>query len=481
MKTQEEEILDHFLYFEDKYDLFHSLVENGVRSWHYIRFWVYMELIKNITGRLSFTSNNNSIPEYECSYFEKIINSIKRLPIGLNKKDILVFNHPRRVKYKKYYKCIYTDEWLRHCDFSYYVFEEEYNGTHLQPVRTKNLKYFNIDQYGKLLRIKKTDYEKKIDISQINNIIINIEKEFNITFSKEGKKKILEIYKSQLQFRDFYLECYIHLFEKIQPKVLILPVAYNYHNMLKIEVAKKLGIKTIELEHGIISKGHIAYNFYKKYDLPAFPDYIFTFGKYDVEVPRFPFPNEKAIAVGSTELECKVRYYARKLNKLTKKKRIITFLSDNNKDLIQCAIDLSEVIDRDEWNIKLKLHPSEYQNWKKYYPALINSKVQVCDDSKHNIYYYLATSDYVVGSSSTTVFEATKFDCQILILAVGAYFRSLDLVESQNATLVNNFTEIKHYVENKRATNKYNTNYYFTCNSIDKINLHIQKIINAYL
>jgi CDP-glycerol glycerophosphotransferase (TagB/SpsB family) len=212
--------------------------------------------------------------------------------------------------------------------------------------------------------------------------------------------------------------------------------------------------------------------------LKAFPNYIFTFGRYDTEIPNFPFNRQYAIPVGNLELESKAKYYNEKLESYRKKKSIITFLSDNTPELISCAYKLSKILDLSQYEIKIKLHPSEYANWKNIYPFLNKSNINVFDDKKHNIYYFLAVSDYVIGCSSTTLFEATMFKCQIIILKVSEYFRSLALVEYANALLVEDEKDIAHYIIQKINTQKINSHYFFSNNSEKKIIKQISEIVN---
>lgn len=479
MKTQDI-FFREFLDFEDKYDLFHTLKENEVFSWHYIRFWIYTKLIYILFG---LDNNNNKISRLtdENSFVEKMYDKITKSPYGLRSKDLLIFNHSRRVKNNNYYKCAYTDELLRYCDYSYYVFENAYNGIHYKPIRTKNIKYFDVEKYGNFIGIKKEEYSINVPSKNILNVLKLLEEEFKITLNNKDKKEIVEIYINQLRYREYYCKCYNHLLNIIKPKAILLVVAYNYQNMLIIETAKKMNIKTIELEHGIIANNHIAYSFKRKWDLPAFPDYIFTFGKYDSEYKLFPFHNKFAIPVGNAELEYKIEGYKSKIKSLRKKKKIITFISNTNPNLIKCAIHLRKLLDYDNYDIKIKLHPSEYVNWKSFYPELIDSNVEVCDGNKHNVYYYLVCSDYVVGVASTTLFEATLCNCNIIILKTEGFLRSLSLVDKGYARLASNEIELFEIItqSKKCRTTIENENYYFRNNSVDNFYYEIKKIIKG--
>lgn len=62
------------------------------------------------------------------------------------------------------------------------------------------------------------------------------------------------------------------------PRLVFISDYYNIPHQAVIYDAKKLGIKTIELQHGIINNKHPAYNAVIKSDKSFFPDYLLTFG-----------------------------------------------------------------------------------------------------------------------------------------------------------------------------------------------------------
>jgi hypothetical protein len=471
-----ENILIKFLDFEVKNDLFSEVEFSGIKYWHYVRTPIYLALQESIFQFVNLNSQQKTL-EPPKSIKDKALIRFRESTIGLQKRDMLVFSHERRVKQKDCYKCIYTDEWLDKIGKSYYVFEQPHCGGHLLPVKTRNIRYLKLpsgDNYN---------FDSRKLINNLIDLLIRIEKEFSISFSNDIKKRLCNYLIYCFATYKKYRKVYAEIINKVQPKVIVLVVHYNFCNMVLIELAKEMHIPTIELEHGVISNGHIAYNFKRRMDLKAFPDFIFTFGRYDAEVPSFPFERWHAIPVGNVELEKKAKYYKEKLKRLHKKKKIITFLSDNNAELIQCACRLSKMLDKTQYDIKIKLHPSEYTIYEKKYPFLKYENIKVYDDSKHPIYYFLAVSDYVVSCNSTTLYEATMFGCNILILKAGEYFRSLALVEQGCAQLVQNEAEIVECTKQEKDILKMKTSYFFEENSVDNINKQISMIMknNKYL
>lgn len=82
--------------------------------------------------------------------------------------------------------------------------------------------------------------------------------------------------------------------------------AYDYKKMALISAAKKLKIPTVELQHGIIYKSHLAYIYPKVLSRELFPDYLLTYGEHFSKLVRkysSAFKDEHVIAVGFPYLE----------------------------------------------------------------------------------------------------------------------------------------------------------------------------------
>lgn len=470
---REEQCLNKFLKLESEKQYFDILKINNIHYWHYIRFSIYMIIREKVYGIPNL--NTNILIEENKKNIYEIIKTIG----FYRKKDVLVFNHPRRIKVGKYYKCVYTDEWLKNFSKSYYVLEEAYAGKHLQPVLTKHLKYTNNKKRDKLIKqcVKKNG---KINVKeQMLGVINDIESEFQIKFSQKEICDIIKKTTDVIKNRDGYYLYYKKILKRVKPKIILCTVAYNYEKLILCELGKDMKIPVVELEHGIIGRGHVCYNFEKKIDIKSFPDYIFVFGKYDVEVPRYPINRNRIYNVGSAELEKNVKYYGKRSDNNIKNKKIITVISANDEKLLKMVCTLSRIIDLNKYHIIIKLHPSEYKKWKKFYPFLIGKDITIADDKYHNIYYYLAKSDYIIGSSSTALFEATAFKNNILIYTSGEYYRSLPIVEHGRATIVKSENDVKKIIEQEKDNIK-NEDYFYSMNCKSRINEAINEVINTY-
>lgn len=478
------ELIYKFIKFEYEEDLFNKEIQ-GVKFWHYIRYSIYCKILKekyNLGQEHSDLSGKKFITRVWYK-LKQIPNFILKNPLyRLDQKDILVLNHQRRVKNGNYYDCIYTDKILENIKKTYYVFEEPYLEKHFKPIRTKNIRYFDYINFIKA--VKKIFFKfinpnfGKLCSNDINRLFLlfnAINKVFNINFDKYEKIKDVENLILNYKISKKYYE---KILNKIRPKVIIEVASYGFGRFLFNELAKKRGIKIIELQHGVIGKYHIAYNFYRKLELEVFPDYIFLFGEYWKNNTRFPLKKEKLIVTGFP-------YFKDRLEELTKnsrknnKKENILFISDGivGKQFSKLAVKLDKLIDHKKYNIIYKLHPGEYDRWKRTYPWLINSTFKIVDNNKKDIYHYLSKSEYLIGVRSTVIFEGLGFNLKTFIYKIYGYQDMKDLYENNYAQLVTSVEDIVGGLDSNKK-NIENIEFFWKSNSLKNIINNLNNICN---
>jgi len=472
------EVYEQFLQMEADRQLFDNLEICNLKIWGYIRYSVYGCIIELLCGvenpntGLIQSDTSNTIANW-------IDNKIIKSQFRVKRKEVLIFNHPRRVKQGKYYKCVYTDEWLKDFNKSYYVYERNYaEPKHFKPVITKNLRYIDMNEYVKLFRKKYDLGVSNFHIQKVTDEVLKLlEEEFSICFARKHYKWLQELIKGvlwkHLTGRDYYR----FLLEKIQPKVIIYVVGYSVENMIVAELGKELGIPTIELEHGHMGKEHLAYNFKANVKLNTFPDYLFVSGQHEVDNVRLPISKNNVYVIGSPELDKKVNYYNSALLGKNKKKKIITFISSGEKELIEIAKGMYERLNKDEYKIYFKLHPGEYKNKESKYSDLVKTGIEVVSDSKHDIYYYMAVSDYLIGIASTVLFEATRFNPEIMILRVGRYLSSESIVDTGNGVYIDSVEDAIYYIESP-SKNKNRNDYFYCKNATQRLYNAIDDVMN---
>ena len=89
----------------------------------------------------------------------------------------------------------------------------------------------------------------------------------------------------------------------------------------------------------------------------------------------------------------------------------------------------------------------------------------------------MAISDYLVGVASAVLFEATRFECDIMVLKTGRYFNAESLINTGNGVYISSTEEaIKriHSMSSKRTT----SDFYHRRNSCQLIYRAIDAILD---
>ncbi len=477
--------VDSFIKFESENNLFKKDI-NGFKYWHSIRKLVFDDLLdqKESIGEAHTSLAKQSYNKRVWLKMKQFRYWILKNPfIALKEKDILVFNHQRRVKNSGYYDCIYTDAILDKVNYSHYVFELPHLERHFTPVRTKNLRYLDyltfkvaiqVELKRKILRIGLPEQTKV----ELENILECIDKVFEIKINRNKILRSLEIaYLSYKPSRSYYNK----ILNRTKPRLIIEVVSYGRNNLILNELAKEKGIPTIELQHGIMGNQHIAYNFAKKMDLPTFPDYIFAFGQYWKDNTRLPIDDDKVKIVGWPYYEQKLNKYKQKGISNDRDKKTILFISQGTigEELSKIAVEFFRSFNNDEYRIIYKLHPGEYARWKDEYPWLIDSGIEVIDHNLQDMHYYFAQSDIQIGVGSTAIYEGLGYGLATIIIELYGHQVMATLYdELKIAYLAKNAEDVLCILKNIGSQMRdHDMSYFWMANSMDNVKHEINKII----
>jgi len=195
------------------------------------------------------------------------------------------------------------------------------------------------------------------------------------------------------------------LFSIARPKTLV--GITHYHNEGCLAAAQLLGIKTIELQHGLISKHDLYYVYPNKYrealSKGIFPNEIWLFGNFWKEVLQQGAESEfmRPMVIGNFTTDVAV-----KSELLSKENRLLLCAQ---KNLSQPYIDWIRFMKKQilplhpEWKLIVKLHPLESQVEK--YSAEANDSVEVLPISA-SLNEELKRAKIQVSIYSTTFFDA---------------------------------------------------------------------------
>ena len=470
-----EQYINSFLSFEDEHNMF-QVTMGGVAGWHLFRANICEDLANVLGVWKSLSLQSANIADVKKTWRDILRENIVCNQFFAHKRDVLIL--PKENKYQDddgYFRCIFTDGLDRAMTRTHYLLAGKSFGKAYVKQRSKNLLYLKPDLFEILNKIMH-NYQV-ISKSELENKLIKpIEESFQITIPISYKQKWLNHYNAILASRKKYIYYFNYILNKIKPKVILLVCYFSFDTMILCEVAKKRNIPVIELQHGIIDRLEAPYNFLRKRQLIYFPDYFFAFGQLVKQNIRFPIDDKCIIPVGYPELESKYKKY-RKVKKKPKRKKQILFISQGVVEIVQYAETVANILDDQKYSIIIKLHPSEYGNWeKKYKNYLYNTRIKFVGDTNKTIHSYLAEADWVVGSCSTSLWEATMFDAKIAVIKEFDYLIAKELYQNGHAILVDSPQNLaEEIISDTFKANS--TNPFFEKNSINNMLKWIDKII----
>ena len=237
-----------------------------------------------------------------------------------------------------------------------------------------------------------------------------IEKEFDVSLPK---KNLVSLATGQMINGRIYRPVFKRYLKRLGVKCLVTSCHYHPLNMLLGEVAYEMGIRRVELMHGLVSREHIAYQLPQRSALHT-PDDLLVWGEFWKEgVRNYPFQN--IVATGYPLFNDVLSRYPRKTSVAPTR---VLFISqgDVGETLSKLAVDLANALPADSFAVRYKLHPSESISWRSIYPWLTDSKVAVVDNSNTSIYKEFAEASVTVGAFSTALIEGFAWGVKALIL-----------------------------------------------------------------
>jgi hypothetical protein len=207
---------------------------------------------------------------------------------------------------------------------------------------------------------------------------------------------------------------YRRLFDRLRPKLVFLEDASYGSEAFLVKWAKDAGIKTAEIQHGLIVPSHHAYQFgnglFASADYGRYlPDFLLTYGSFWSNNARTP--SEKII-IGNAHLTESTRGWTKSVGRNHRPTMIIISQPDVVDHLMTLAMDFSR-----EWGsrglIIYRLHPTEVPYRKDY--STLEERPNITISDAGDVYDLLRQADGVIGSSSTVLFEAVSFRIPVYV------------------------------------------------------------------
>jgi hypothetical protein len=242
-----------------------------------------------------------------------------------------------------------------------------------------------------------------------------------------------------------------------------------------IEASKRNSIPVVELQHGVISPYHPAYSFPGKGSTKlTFPDYLLMFGDYWANCVDYPIPTDRIQSVGYPFIETEIT----KLAEAEKKQQVVVVSQQRLGEYIsKFALELSEQ-ENLQYEIVLKLHPLECDDWQEKYPWLKNSKIRIIDDKKTTLYGLFAESKAQIGAFSTAIYEGLAFGLQTLLLDIPGVEHMNPLLDSGAVVKIESVDQAMNFLSKMESAEPLNMQQYFERGSLRRIIKFIDSMVS---
>lgn len=291
---------------------------------------------------------------------------------------------------------------------------------------------------------------EKISIDE-ENILKIIENEFNISVDYQKKTdrffslvKVLDKYFKKNKFKIVFVNAYYS-------PVLQQAVIYS---------ANKNNIKTVELQHGIINKNHIAYNISRKIGNDGLPQNIFLFGEYFKELLTASnfLPSERLFVTGSFYIDHSIR------NNQQNKYAVDFFKGSKAKYTKTIAVTSQETIEKElivfikqaaalDKNVLYIFIPRNFEREFNDLSEIPNIIV----DKKLDFYTCASFVDFHSTVYSTCAFESLAFGTANILINLNnlsTKFLGENLNEKNFSYFVNDPESMLNIINNIEITNK---------------------------
>ena len=423
---------------------------DGFCPWAYVRFSVYMRIEEILNAQEKRVAKGTAWNAK--NFFQFLMHCTIQNPRLIAKRaDYLFITHARRMQDGGRFKCIYTDDLAKLHEKDGVSAEFLFLNHHFLPATTPHLLFFDaVDVIPAIFYpLKRKIYARQI--AELKSICDKIQASLEEAFQVElGKDYLSQMVEKRFVWHHEKKRMLGKILDRIQPKVIVEVVGYETNKMILNELAKERGIPTIELQHGVIGRGHLAYNYFKKREYTFTPDYLFLFSDYWKNTASFPQADDHLIVTGYPYMERMRGIYPPKEKDIPMRDRTVVVLvisqPEYSKKLLRDVSSMvKKLLDSNlDVQINYKLHPAEFSMDNSEYEALeTTGKVRVIKDTSVNLYSLFRDADIQVGVTSTAIFEGLAYDLKTFLLhyeKTDAYMG--DLCQQQYATMGEDGSEV---------------------------------------
>ena len=443
-------LVQAFLAFENRHDVFSRNVD-GMHDWHLLRKWLFDSVCKQVR-RFEFGGH----PDFHAQFSKaNIARSLPRLLMQLGEsrsgietgvregKKVVFLGNWKKTAGSNGVCNVFLEDLARDLADDCSILERPHKLAHVKDSLEDLTIYTDILEARWLVALATRKWEKasRCVLSDLAELVGLLECEFDVEIDREALAK-----RTSYVVTGYYAlsKSFCEIFSRWQPECVVEVEHYSVFCLVCNEVLHELGIPVIELQHGQIGPGHIAYNL----DAPDcgryLPDRIAAFGQYWIDECVVPDRDRRMIAVGSIPLErgLKASFDIEK-EQVDEHVPFVLVVSQgyDNGAVSSFVCDLARDPRANEYRIVVKLHPSERNSWRVVHPELteVGTRVEIAETG--DIDWYLQRATVVVGISSTVLFEAIAYRKRVFILDTVDSEIAQPLMRSGAAELVKDASE----------------------------------------
>jgi len=461
------DFVENFLQFEKEHGLF-ELKHKDIYYWHLIRYSLFSRIAHEKDLNPAVADPHASIAD-RMNFLRDVPGQLKHYFDGRRYDIFLSYIYLRK---EIAGKLVNPFTWFMR-DYDCFSIKEH---TLFHPDLDKEARRGSNTAICRVLWIPKYIYAKviqKIGVKFDPEFVrvlgtINTRFECKLNFTEFVNRAFFEVQRFRV-----YKRYYSRILQLGRYRVAMMGYYGSQDHLALIAAANEQDIPVVELMHGALDEGDPLYNFGDTSKIGKYyPDYIYTFGDYWNGRCRLP-DYVKSISVGVPQMD-----YSREVFKgSVKDDKAVMFVSSRNigPAMSHLALRFAQyVASVGGYRVIYKLHPFEVVDWKERYSWLAKAEGIQIVDAPINVHSLLATTQHVVGVSSTVLYEAIAFACNVYVwdgVITADQGLAERLVEAGIAPLFENEKHLLQLIENSSDKNNMTelANSMYKPNSVDNI------------
>lgn len=405
-------MLEKLLEFENSSKVLEYRYQYGnTLMWPFIRNFIFWDICY-MAANLQVGEERQPVPML--SSYETVMRNVAGNPYLSTQKDIMFLYHGYGVNIQmengKWYNRLF-DCYAEKYPYSTYMLEDASKLPYQNrcPRSVKYTDYINNRIQQKALNGQACDADQKTCDEFVRYLEENIPFHLDYQFCKRIRQAVLNI----AVLLPYYDSMYRKLFQNIRPKIVFIQSGcYGGIRSYVLKILNSLGIKSFEIQHGVIGQEICPYNYsdllyYSEEFRQYLPYGIALWGKYWVGQIHAPV---KKYVLGNPHFTNEIKSYD--FIHEERSKRLLIIVSNIHKHYTRLLDELLPALS-DDYCIELRLHPAfkGERRWYHKYERFSNFQIE----SEGTVYEALARCEFVTGDASTALWEAAAVGKKVLV------------------------------------------------------------------